>query len=300
MGYGYFEYIPVSEKKARAKKAVEKLRKKMPDINPVAVEGRKLARTWWGEAWNRNLESYRDYAYRLERGRSYIRHGTILHLAISTGRIDALVQGSRKKPYEITISINPLSGKVWEDITKTCKGKIDSMQELLSGKFPKALSELFTAKGQGLFPGPKEIKLSCSCPDYATMCKHVAAAMYGVGARLDEDPLLFFLLRNVNVNEMVSEAITQKSDELLNKAGRKSRRSIVSEDLSAVFGIDLKSDIEADSNTPAAKDIPPAAVRKRGRPPKLQTAQKAAEHPVDAEPSIPVQKKRGRPRKQTG
>ena len=298
MGYGYFEYVPVSEKIARAKAALDKLRKKMPDIKPITISGRKLARTWWGEAWNSNLESYRDYAYRLERGRGYVRHGCILHLVVNSGHIEALVQGSRQKPYEIKISIDPLSEKVWNAITQTCKGQIGSMQELLIGKFPKALSELFTQKGNGLFPSPKEIKLSCSCPDYASMCKHVSAVMYGIGARLDEDPSLFFLLRNVNISDLISEAITQKSDELLTKAGRKSRRAIASDDLSAMFGIELESDENIKTVELAAKKTADSVVpvsgtgKRRGRPPKSE----AAIVPV-VKPVTDTGKRRGRPPK---
>lgn len=265
--YGYFEYVPVSEKKERNKKAAEKLKKKNPGIAPIVVNGRKLTSTWWGKAWNDNLESYSDYANRMGRGRSYIRHGAILDLQIASGKITALVQGSEKKPYEIGIFINPLDKAAWDKITKACEGKIESLQELIGGKFPKALNELFTTKGKGLFPAPKEIKLSCSCPDYASMCKHVAAALYGVGARLDENPALFFALRDVNVNELISKAIVQKSETLLNKSGRKSKRVIESDDISAMFGIEL----EDEKREPVKEDI--AAVKKtaakRGRKPKV-------------------------------
>lgn len=125
------------------------------------------------------------------------------------------------------------------------------MQELIEGRFPKTLDELFTAKGKGLFPAPKEISLNCSCPDWANMCKHVAAVLYGVGARLDENPGLFFVLRNVNIDELVSKAISQKSETLLKKSGRKSKRTIDNDDISAIFGIDM--DEEAEIPVPKAR-----------------------------------------------
>ncbi|HUW64584.1 MAG TPA: SWIM zinc finger family protein [Spirochaetia bacterium] len=262
--YDYPVYVSVAEKKARAQKSIEKLRKKSPDITPIMIQGRKLARTWWGIAWNDNLESYSDYANRIGRGRSYVRHGAVLDLKISAGKIAALVQGSVAKPYTICIEIQALSKNTWETITKACEGKIDSLQELIEGKFPKGLAELFTARGEGLFPAPKEISLKCSCPDWAIMCKHVAAVLYGVGARLDENPALFFVLRNVNIDELVSKVIAQKSESLLGKSGRRSSRVIDDDDIGAMFGIDMEEGQVKASRKAAKKED---GVKKRaGRP----------------------------------
>ena len=241
---GFPEYVTVAEKKAKNQKAIDKLRKKETNIEPVIISGRKLARTWWGKAWNDNLERYSDYSNRIGRGSSYVRNGAVLDLKITPGKITALVQGSKRKPYQIDIDIQPLSKSTWENITKACEGKIESLQELIEGKFPKALDELFTAKGMGLFPSPKEISFNCSCPDWANMCKHVAAALYGVGARLDENPGLFFVLCNVNIDELVSKAISQKSETLLKKSGRKSSRVIENDDISAMFGIEMEVENE--------------------------------------------------------
>lgn len=241
-GYGFHEYVTVAEKKARNQKAIEKLRKKDPGITPVVINGRKLAKTWWGKAWNDNLERYSDYSNRIGRGSSYVRQGALLDLKIAPGSITALVQGSERKPYLIDIAIQPLSKDTWDIITKACEGKIESLQELIEGRFPKALDELFTDKGKGLFPAPKEISLNCSCPDRVNMCKHVAAVLYGIGARLDDNPALFFVLRNVNIDELVSRAISQKSETLLKKSGRKSSRVIDNDDISAMFGIDMEAE----------------------------------------------------------
>lgn len=239
--YGDFpEYVPVAERKKRALKSLGRMKKKNPNILPVMIAGSKLARTWWGKSWNDNLESYSDYENRIGRGRSYVRHGAVLDLQISQGKVSALVQGSESKPYQINVTIRPFARDVWETITKDCAGKIDSLQELIEGKFPKALSALFTAKGKGLFPAPREITLQCSCPDGAKMCKHVAAALYGVGARLDDDPTLFFVLRGVKVESLISETIHQKSASLLEKSKTKSRRVLKDADVSDVFGIDFK------------------------------------------------------------
>lgn len=245
--FGFNEYVPVEEQKKRNKKAVEKLKKKNPGIAPIVISGRKLVSTWWGKSWNDNLESYSDYSNRMGRGRSYILHGAVLDLQIASGKVSALVQGSGRAPYEVAIDIKPLDKTAWGKLVKACEGKIESLQELLEGRLPKALDELFTAKGKGLFPSPKEIRFNCSCPDYAAMCKHVAAALYGAGTRLDENPALFFVLRNVDVDELISKAIVQKSENLLSKSGRKSGRIIEGNDLSAMFGIEM-DEIAASAN----------------------------------------------------
>ena len=239
MGFwGFPRYVSVGEKKARAAKKMEKLKKKR-DIRPVILQSKTLARTWWGKAWNENLERYADYENRIGRGRNYVRHGAVLDLQIREGEVIALVQGSRANPYEVIIAIKKLNKGAWKSITASCEGMIDSFQELIDGKFSKFLSEIFMQQGTGLFPTPKEITLQCSCPDWAAMCKHVAAALYGVGARLDEEPALFFTLRGVDVSELVGKTAARKAETLLEKAGKKSSRIIEDSDLSGMFGIEL-------------------------------------------------------------
>lgn len=237
-------YVPVSERRARAEKSVAALRKKNPNIQPVVVDGQKLARTWWGQAWNRNLERYADYAYRISRGRSYVRHGAVLDLAIHASQIRALVQGSQTRPYEIQVAIDPLSPTTWQVVTDACQGSINALPDLLEGRFPKALGDLFTAEGHGLFPTPLEIHLDCSCPDWATLCKHASAVLYGVGVRLDQNPQLLFELRGVRMEDLVSQVIKEKSADFLQKAKKKSSRIIEpqEDELGALFGIDLDDD----------------------------------------------------------
>ena len=237
----YPRYVSVAEKRAKAEKKLKQLKKKNPHIKPIEIEGRTIARTWWGKAWNQNLESYADYSNRIGRGRSYVRHGAVLDLQIDSGKVESLVQGSKSKPYSVTIRIKATGKKTWQEIKTASEGKLDSLQELLSGKFPKGLGEIFTTQGKGLFPSPKEIDFDCSCPDWATMCKHVAATLYGIGARLDEDPELFFKLRQVKMKDLVSEAVEGKTRELLKKARKKTARAIAESDLGDVFGIDMEN-----------------------------------------------------------
>ena len=118
-----------------------------------------------------------------------------------------LVQGSDTKPYDIEIRITPFSDKKWKNILNLCNHKIDSLEELILGKFPKELEEIFTLKGEGLFPIESEIKFSCNCYDSANMCKHVTAILYGIGARFDQDPILFFKLRNIDFEVLLKKTI---------------------------------------------------------------------------------------------
>ena len=264
MGFwGYPRYVSVEEKRTKAEKKLKQLMKKNPAMRPVIIQGTAITKTWWGKSWNKNLERYADYSNRIGRGRSYVRHRAVLDLQIEPGKVDALVQGSASKPYAVTIGIEPISPATWKVILQACDGKMASLQALLAGKFPKDLQEIFMARGKGLFPSPDEIKLSCSCPDWAVMCKHVAAVLYGIGARLDEDPNLFFKLRKANVGELISKAVTDQTNTLLEKAKKKSSRVMAEADLSEVFGIDLAGENDGDDYT--VKPKAPARKKTAGR-----------------------------------
>lgn len=235
--YGFPKYETAAEKKAKATKALEKLKKKNPEIEPVIIEGRTLAKSWWGKAWNLNLESYADYRNRISRGKSYVRSNTVLDLKISKGMVEAKVQGSSSKPYDVKIRIDALESKKWEQVIALCNHRIDSLEQLIEGKFPKELEVLFTERKYGMFPSPKEIHFDCSCPDWASMCKHVAAVLYGTGARLDQDPMLFFDLRDLDGQELVRKSMEKKLESMLKNAGKKSKREIADEDISDLFGL---------------------------------------------------------------
>lgn len=237
MGYGGFpKYVSAAEKKEKANKSLAKLKKKNPDIEPIIIEGRTLAKNWWGKSWNLNLESYADYTNRIDRGKSYVRSNMVLDLKITKGKVLAKVQGTRAKPYDVEVSIDALSSEKWEHITSLCNNRIDSLEQLVEGKFPQELEVLFKEKKYGLFPSPKEIHFDCSCPDWASMCKHVAATLYGIGTRLDSNPMLFFELRDIDSKELVRKSVEQKLDSMLKNAGKKSKREIADSDISEIFG----------------------------------------------------------------
>ncbi|WP_160674112.1 SWIM zinc finger family protein [Clostridium sp. C8-1-8] len=229
--------VSAAESKAKAKKALEKLSKENPDISPVIIEGKNIATKWWGKAWNKNLESYADYSNRISRGRTYVKSGAVLDLKLTEGKAEAIVQGSGSNPYKVTITIDALDKAKWENIRALCNQKIDTLEALLAGSFPKELEEIFSASKNGLFPNPKEIHFSCSCPDSAWMCKHVAAVLYGIGNRLDSEPVLFFTLRNIDFQELLRKSMEEKMRNMLKNADRKSERVIDDGDVFGLFGV---------------------------------------------------------------
>lgn len=239
MSYYDYDYghVSVAQKKEKARKSMAKLKKTMPNIEPVVIDGTAIAKTWWGKAWNKNLESYADYRNRIGRGRSYVREGAVLHLKLDSGAIHALVQGSTATPYRVEIGIDPLDEKTWQQITSLCNRRIESLEQLVSGKFPKELESLFTARQEGLFPAPQEIHFHCSCPDSARLCKHVAAVLYGVGARLDQNPLLLFSLREMPVDQLIKKTIADKMESMLKNADKKSPRAIGDDQVFDLFGV---------------------------------------------------------------
>ena len=234
-GYGGWRpYVSVATRRARAAREMEQMRKKGADLQPVKLTGRKIARTFWGEAWCEHLESYSDYENRLPRGRSYVRNGSVCHLAIDKGKIEAKVSGSSL--YTVKIDIRTLPPAKWKSLKTRCAGQVGSLLELLQGKLSDRVMTIVTHRDDGLFPSPKEIKLSCSCPDWATMCKHVAAVLYGVGARLDEKPELLFVLRGVDHQELISKDAAKA---VVSKGSRTKGRTLDEASLGDVFGIDL-------------------------------------------------------------
>ncbi len=285
----YPPYVPVAKRRANAERKIRQLRKKNPKIKPVIIEGRALATTWWGKSWNKNLERYADYNYRLERGRSYVRHRSVVDLQMKAGNINALVQGSETQPYKIAIRVDQLSDRNWGDIRQACAGSLDSLRALLAGQFPPSLKEVFFQEGKGLFPTPREIHFKCSCPDGASMCKHVAATLYGVGARLDEDPSLFFKLRRIDVDDLITETVADTAQALIDKAQQQSGNILDDVDLGDVFGIQL-DDVDAPlPDLPAVPPKKPSAAKKKTVKRQPAKAKRATAKPVAAKPSPKTQ-----------
>ncbi|MFZ3207943.1 MAG: SWIM zinc finger family protein [Geobacteraceae bacterium] len=242
--YGWAPYVSVAERRAKALKQLEKMKKKGLNVQPVLLSGRKIADSFWGKGWCDHMESFSDYANRLPRGRSYVRNGSVCHLEILGGQIKAIVSGSVL--YNVSITIAPLKKMKWAAVRSACTGRIGSLIDLLRGKLDRGVMEVVSDRKEGLFPLPGEMKFDCDCPDWAGMCKHVAAVLYGVGARLDHSPEMLFILRGVNHEELVdvSAAVTD-----VGKAGT-SRRRIAATGIADVFGIDMAEAAETVSGMP--------------------------------------------------
>ena len=284
--WGFRPYVSVAKRQANAKREVEKLKKKGQTITPVKPDGRKIAATFWGKAWCDNLEAYSDFANRLPRGRTYIRNGSVVDLQIEPGKVTALVSGSEL--YEIAINIKPLDKKVWECIRGQCAGQIGSLVELLQGRLSKSVMEVVTRQDGGLFPRPSEIELDCSCPDWADMCKHVAAVLYGVGTRLDQQPELLFTLRKVDHLELIAAAGAPP----VNVAAT-AVPTIAADDLADVFGIELDALRE---QNPVDAAAPVKKTRKspnRSRPGITNQDSTAKEKPIEKD--RPLRKSRREP-----
>ena len=237
MGWYYWRpYVSVAEKQRKAAREMQKMSRKGVTIQPIRIESRAIARTFWGKAWCDHLEGFSDYENRLPRGRTYVRNGSVCHLEILRGEVRARVSGSEL--YTVTIDIKPLAGAAWKRIKERCTGRIASILDLLQGSLSAGVMAVVTDRKEGLFPKPREIVMKCSCPDWAVMCKHVAAVLYGVGARLDERPELLFLLRGVNHEELIA-AKAEAAVEAVLKGGK--RRRIAEGDLEEVFGVDIEA-----------------------------------------------------------
>jgi len=268
--FGWRPYVPVAERRARAARELAKLAKKNGHASsPVLLEGRKIASTFWGKAWCDNLEAYSDYANRLPRGRTYVRNGSVVDLRISQGKVMARVSGSSL--YRIEIKIKPLAASLWKSIQTECAGKIDSLIELLQGNLSLSVMQIVTRPERGLFPTPKEIELDCSCPDWADLCKHVAASLYGVGARLDKSPELLFLLRGVDPADLISKA---SAAEAVRQTAATDRAPVLTDkELTDVFGIELAeaqapAKIKEPATPPNQTSVPVSIQKPPAKPPK--------------------------------
>jgi len=269
--YGNFPpYVSAAERRRKAEKAAAKMAKNGEKLTPIRVNGRAIAKTFWGKSWCDHLESFSDYENRLPRGRTYVRNGSVIHLSVEKGKIEALVQGSSL--YKIKIDISCAEKKRWRKIIEKCSDQIDSVIELLQGKLSSSVMKSITDKQEGLFPQPKEISFSCSCPDSARMCKHIAAVLYGVGARLDQEPELLFKLRHVDHLDLINKATFKAPT----KRGGNSR-TIKEQDLSSLFGIEIESEdisVPKEQLVATPKRVAKTVAKKLTR--KLQTRKKSS------------------------
>jgi uncharacterized Zn finger protein len=284
--FDWHPYVPVAKKRRQAERELAQLRKRGQSVAPVTIEGRTIAKTFWGKSWCTNLERYSDYATRVPRGRTYVRNGSVLDLQITKGEVAAMVAGSSL--YKIKITIAPVNAGRWKAICRDCAGAIDSLVELLQGRLAKGIMDRVCREGDGLFPSPEEIKLSCSCPDWADMCKHVAAALYGVGARLDEKPELLFVLRGVDENELLANA---GRDLVRTRAVPSTAKLLGDSDVAALFGLEMAESAAFDTDVSPEPKRHRGSGTSRGNTAPVATKSSAAKK---SKPLLAVRKKSGR------
>jgi uncharacterized Zn finger protein len=267
MYWSYFKpYVSVAKRRANALREVKKLAKKGQKTSPVEIEGKKIATTFWGKAWCDHLESHSDFSNRLPRGRTYVRNGSVVDLQIEPGKVTSLVSGSSL--YRITIKIKPLATSCWQNVKSKCGGQIGSMVELLQGKLSQSVMEIVTHREGGLFPASREIEMSCSCPDSAGMCKHIAATLYGVGNRLDREPDLLFKLRQVDHLELIAQAVNPIAN-----AKTSRQKTIALDRLGDVFGIELDSPPVAVGKPKIVRGKVPSEPKKQAKPRRRQAVE---------------------------
>ena len=269
--YGFRPYVSVGARRAQAARELAKLHKKGHKTSPVVIDGRTIAETFWGKAWCDNLERYSDYANRLPRGRTYVRNGSVVDLQVGPGFVTALVSGSAV--YDVKVTVGPVPRAHWSAICKDCSGAIDSLVELLQGRLSKGVMTRLCEERTGLFPSSKELLFTCSCPDWASMCKHVAAVLYGIGARLDRQPELLFTLRKVDQQDLIAAAASDASKTRKASTGAK---VLERTDLSEMFGIEMAP------ATPATRAATRAAV------PKPSTAARVKASPTPSKATGPA------------
>ena len=251
--YGWKPDVPAAVRRKKTDKAIAKAIKAGANLAPIAAYRGAIAKTFWGKAWCDNLERYSDYENRLPRGRTYVRNGSVIDLKIIPGNVQAQVMGSSL--YKITVKITAVAKTQWRSISADCAGSIDSLVELLQGRLSTAVMQRICTPATGLFPAAKDIQFSCSCPDWADMCKHVAAVLYGVGARLDQQPELIFTLRGVNAQDLV----TQAGAGLPTSKRRPATGKVLDDALLAdVFGIEM-ADVAPMTKPAARRGKAPAA-----------------------------------------
>ncbi|MEI8340573.1 MAG: SWIM zinc finger family protein [Verrucomicrobiota bacterium] len=251
--YSFRPYVSVAERRAKAANEAAKMAKKGIRLSPIEIKGRTIAATFWGKAWCKHVESFSDYSNRLPRGRTYARNGSVIDLQIEPQKITAQVMGSSL--YKQTITVAPIDETRWKTIKETCSGRIDSLVELLQGRLSDAVMTVITDRDRGLFPHPSEIKMDCSCPDWAGLCKHLAAVFYGIGARLDHQPELLFTLRRADHSELITEAVSAKAIPDTGAA------TLDSASLADVFGIDIDTTREPDAPQPTPKSTPKTVIK---------------------------------------
>ena len=261
----YPRYVPVDAQRARTLSEINRLAASGVKMQPVELRGRTLASSFWGRRWCEHVESFSEYAARLAHGRACVRNGSVCHLSIEPGGVDAMVIGSAL--HHVMIRVRRLEGAAWMAMRTACAGRVGSVVELREGRVPDDVTEVVTDLGSGLFPQSGDIVASCDCGDGTTLCKHAAAVLWGIGSRLDERPELLFLLRGVDETELIATEAVRSRDPVTagglesgSTRGAAASKSADSMSLNASRSAESKASLSAPS--PAGSAAPSRPVKK--------------------------------------
>ena len=291
MGYfGWKPYVPVAERRKKAEKAAAKMQKNGIALTPVIGGRGSIAKTFWGKAWCENLERYSDYANRLPRGRTYVRNGSVIDLQIADGAVRAKVMGSSL--YQVGVNVSAVPAHQWQAISTDCAGSVSTLVELLQGRLSKAVMERICMANTGLFPAPKEISFTCSCPDLASMCKHVAAVLYGIGVRLDTQPDLLFSLRRVDAKDLIAQAGERLPKNKKTPAATKVLDAALLNDVFGIEMVEAPPPVVRGKLTAAKEKLPAVKVKKTPAIKKPTVVKKATARIKTTTVKKPVTKKK--------
>ena len=222
-------HLSAAARKALAEQERKRVLAENPDFIPLRVtHTQKLARSFWGQAWNRNLDTYQDYDTRFDRGRRHLRAGAVVNLQLIGPQVEAHVWDHRLYPVSATFA--PLDTEKWAAFRKDSAGEFDSLVALLQGKVSDTLLARIIDPQKGLFPERQALTYRCTCLDDAPLCEHIAAVLYGIGVCFDENAELFFSLRAISIHDWMQTL----GDCLLQEVGPPS-----AQELGDLFDIDL-------------------------------------------------------------
>ena len=170
--------------------------------------------SWWARRWIQTLEEFR-IGTRLGRGRSYARRGQVISIDVEPGAVAAKVQGSRKRPYNVSIGVRTISLPDWERLQEVMAEQPIIAASLLSGRMPENIEDAFRSVGLSMFPNREDdLETECSCPDWSNPCKHVAAVYLLLGEEFDRDPFLIFRLRGMDREDLLGPEFRRSAQTL--------------------------------------------------------------------------------------
>ena len=165
----------------------------------IEMASRPITKTWWGEKWLDALKGV-DYANRIGRGKTYANTGRVYDIIINDNLALAKVKGNYQSFYNVSVEFKQFSQSEKNTIIKAIYENPTVMSALLNRKLPREVYDLLKSQNVNVFPtSHRDLNTDCNCPDYATICKHIAGLVYMIALEIDKDPFLIFKLRGLDL-----------------------------------------------------------------------------------------------------